>query len=132
MNQLYTPARQKFLTGQINWDASDVRIVLLSAAYEFDGDHEFLADIAPAARIADTDVPTESSSAGFALGGQAQFLSLISAEPVVSAALYINTGVEATSGLLAFYDVIDGFPFTPTGLDYYLSQDIVFGGFFRL
>lgn len=132
MNQLYTPARQKFLNAGISWDTSDIRLVLLNGDYTFDAGHEFLSDIAPATRVADADIHTETSVEGYAQGQPALFLNLVSAVPVVACALYVNTGDEATSSLVAFYDVVDGFPFTPTGLDYFVSQDIVFGGFFRI
>lgn len=131
MNQLYVAARQKFLTGQLNWDAVDVKLVLLDANYIFDENHEFLADIATG-QVASSDITSETSTDGYAQGQPAFFIGLSHTEPVTQAALYVDTGDANTSDLIAFYDDIDGFPFTPGGLDYFISQDIVFGGFFRI
>jgi len=131
MNQLYTPAREKFLTGQLDWRVLDVRLILVSATYIFSTNHEFLDSIPLAARVADGDVLNETTTDGFAQGDQVLFPGLLGDE-ITQIILYANTGAESTSPLIAYYDTVTGVPFTPTGIDYYISPDLVFGGFFRL
>lgn len=133
MNELYTPARQKFLNGQIDWDASDMQMVLLDLTqYGFDPTHEFLSDIPTAAHVAIGDITAEASAEGFAQGEPAKFYALTSAQTVSAVAIFKNSGSPATNELIAYYDDIVGVPFQPQGMDYFISFDVVFGGFFRL
>lgn len=132
MNQIYTPTRQKFLRGQIDWNVSDMYVCLVDNQYTFDTNHEFLDSIPAPSRIATADIPNETSVNGFAQGGSAQFIGLSSPSTIMAVVIFRNTGDPATSELVAFYDDVVGIPFTPVGLDYFVSQDLTFGGFFRL
>lgn len=133
MNQLYNSARQKFLRGQLDWNSSDIRLLLVDAQYTFNASHQFLSNVPLNGRIASADVPNESSANGYARGGSAKFTGLPTSEQVRGAILYRDTGVEGTSDLVGYFDQIVGFPFTPqAGMTYFVAYDAVFGGFFRL
>jgi hypothetical protein len=132
MNQLYSQARQSFLTGALNWDAVDVRMLLLSASYVFDEDHVTLSQILPSTRLGVGDVPPVLGSDGYATGANTVFTALVTPEPITQIVLYEHTGNEGTSRLIAYYDTIPGMPFTGEGFNYLLAPDLSFGGFFRI
>ncbi|MCB1764366.1 MAG: hypothetical protein KDI27_14680, partial [Gammaproteobacteria bacterium] len=54
MNSLYDKGREGFLGGDIDWDADDIRVILVDTNdYIVDlANHEFLTDVPGAARVA--------------------------------------------------------------------------------
>jgi hypothetical protein len=47
----------------------------------------------------------------------------LTGDAVYGAAIYKDTGVEATSQLIAYFDTITGVPFTPSGGDFTINWD---------
>lgn len=136
-NQLYNKARERFLTGQINWSTADVRALLVDVGgggsqYAFNTTHEFLSSVPVAARIAGpVALAGKTATDGAADANDTTFTSVsgVTCEAVI---LYIHTGVDATSVLLAYIDVATGLPITPNGGDIILSWDNGANRIFRL
>lgn len=122
-NAVYPHFKGSLLIGEPNTllIASTVRAVLLSAAYVFDPSHKYLIDIPVAARVAISDPLTGPTVNVSAVGGfdtDDPTLLAVTGAPVVAVALFVDTGVDATSRLIMFQDSgLTGIPFTPTGVD---------------
>ena len=136
-NQLYSKARERFLTAQINWLTADVRALLIDAGggvgqYPFSSAHEFLSSVPVAARIAGPiALAGKTAVDGAADANDVTFpgVSGVTSEAVI---LYIHTGVDATAVLVAYIDVATGLPITPNGGDIILSWDNGANRIFRL
>jgi hypothetical protein len=117
---LYDRARAAFAAGGINWaGATPIQAVLVDAGvYAVDlVNHEFLDDVPAGARIATAALSGRGiDGAGVCDGDDVTFLAVTGAQ-VDAVVLYVDTGVEATSRLVAYIDNFTGFPFTPSGGD---------------
>jgi len=118
MNSLYGKARESFLTGQLSWTSGSVRAALVTAAYVVDlENHRYLADIAEDA------ISAVSASLGGRTGDQGvadardTVLRRVVGLPIVAIVLYKDSGVRATSHLIAYMDTAVGLPLTPAGKD---------------
>jgi len=132
-NQLYPSAREGFLTGQYNWATDDFSFVLLDADYTFDPVHVLLSSIPTGAQVGGVQpITSKGTGSGFAVGSSIQYTELYHTEDLTQAIIVQDTGDVATSALVVYYDTIDGFPFQPTGDNYDLFSDLLFGGYFRL
>lgn len=135
MSQCYPAAREKFLTAALSWLVGDYRAVLLTAGYQPDFTDEFLSDISVNSRVATSEIMTNMSATdGKANADPIAFLLLNDTRSVGKAAIFKDTGAEATSPLVFFIDQDDllSAPFIPTGLNYYIYPNAIEGGFFRL
>lgn|SRR5574341_738376 len=124
-NALYDAGRAAFLGGAINWLADNIKIVLLdSAAYTPNlATHDFLDDIPAPARIATSgNLAGKTSTAGVADANDVT-LSAVTGAQSEYIAIYKDTGVEATSPLIALIDTATGLPVTPNGGDIVVQWD---------
>jgi len=132
-NQLYSIARQKYLTGGANWLLESTAMMLLDANYVFDEAHTVVADLTPAARAAALPISGQLAVDGFAIGGGGLFIGLSWPVPITQVVLFDeNPGDLEASELMVFYDVVDGFPLAANGGNYQILPDLAFGGYFRL
>lgn len=121
-NALYDLGREKFLghaTIDLDWINDDIKAVLVdTGAYTVNlATHEFLSDIPVGARIATSgNLAGKTSTAGVADANDLTFTAVTGAT-VEALVLYKDTGVAATSPLIAYIDSATGLPFTPNGSD---------------
>ena len=111
-NTLFDKARQRFLEAQINWMTDTIKCILVdTGAYTPQtAIHEHLADIPLSARIAGpVTLIAKAMTGGAADAADATFTS-VSGPSIEAIVLYVDTGTEATSPLIAYID-------TATGLD---------------
>lgn len=112
---LYDAARQKFLSGDMDFDADDIRIVGIDAAdYTVNlATHEFLDDVPSGARIGTpVALASKTVTAGVADAADATLVS-VTGDQFEAALLFVHTGTDATAELVAY---IDGFAaVTPNG-----------------
>lgn len=123
-NALYGKGRDKFLNGSINWTSDTIKAILIdSADYTVSIDtHEFLSDVAAAARVSTATLSGKSSALGVADASDTVF-STVSGDTVEAILLYKDTGNEATSALIGYIDVATGLPVTPNGGDITVAWD---------
>lgn len=118
-NALYAKGKEKILTAQINMSTADIQAVLLKSAYTPNlSTHEYLADIA--ANVVDTAVSltTKTITAGVFDADDTIFTTVAAGDTVGYVALFKNTGVSATSPLIALIDSASaGLPATTNGDD---------------
>ena len=118
-NALYTAFKQAAYDGTgLNLGTADVRAILIdTGAYTVDlASHDFLDDVPAGARIATVALTGESWSGGVFDADDAVFTS-VSGTTVEAVLLYIHTGVEGTSLLMAYIDTATGLVLTPNGGD---------------
>jgi len=116
-NSLYDRGRQGFLAGEIDWDANDIRLILVDEADDtIDlAVDEDLADRAAGARVATSGAfGTKTTTAGVADAADVTLTS-VTGDVSESIDLYQHTGTEATSLLIANIDTATGLPVTPNG-----------------
>lgn len=133
MSGVYGAALEKFLCGDLSWRDGTIKAVLVTAAYvpDFDAD-EFLADIAPAARVAiSNELEDKTTTGGWASAQQIVWDTVNGAECTAIVFIY-DTGDVATSPLMAYLNEnVTNLPLTPNGakVTFFSDPDT---GLFRL
>lgn len=116
-NALYDKGREGFLSGDIDWDANDIRAILIDTAdYTVDlAAHDNLDDVPAAARVAASgSLAGKTVTAGVADANDVTFTN-VTGDTVEAVILYQHTGTESTSRLIAYIDSGSGLPVTPNG-----------------
>jgi hypothetical protein len=133
-NALFDKGRQRFLEGQLNWTTDTIKCVMVdTAAYTPNlAVHEFISDVAGAARITTLTALTAKSSAGGSADAADVTFTAVSGASVEAIIIYKDTGSEATSPLIAYIDTATGLPITPNGGDIIISWDNGTNKIFRL
>lgn len=124
-NALYGLGREAFLAGDLDWDADDIRIILVdSADYTLDIDvHDFLDDVPAPARVAVSDaLASKTVTLGVADAADKTW-STVTGDPSEYIVIYQHTGTEGTSILIACIDSATGLPVTPNGGDITVQWD---------
>lgn len=133
-NALYDRGRQGFLAGEIDWDANDIRIILIDEADDtidlaLDED---LADRAGAARVATSSaLGSKTTTAGVADAADVT-LSSVTGDVSESIDVYQHTGTESTSLMIANIDTATGLPVTPNGGNITVQWDAGANKIFKL
>ena len=116
-NALYGKARQAFLDGDIDWAADDIKVVIVDVAdytVSIDVD-EFLSDIPAGAREeTSSNLGSKTSTLGVADAADPTFTGT-AGDTSEALVIYKDTGVAATSRLIAYIDTATGLPTTLGG-----------------
>ena len=133
-NQLYGKGREGFLDGRIDADTDTIKLVLVDTAlYTVSIDvHDFLDDIAAGARVATSGAFTSKTVTLGVFDAADVTLTAVSGASVEAIVIYEDTGVESTSGLIAYIDTATGLPFTPSGGDVTVTWDSGANRIFKL
>jgi hypothetical protein len=116
-NAVYPKAREAFLKALIDLSAVSVKALLVDGAdYTYDASHEFLSSVPSGARIATSGALGSKTFANGVFDSADPSVTGVTGDQFEIVILFIDTGVEGTSRLLAFYDTgITGMPATPDG-----------------
>jgi len=135
LSALYPNARQGFATGVLNWPALSVKAMLMDSNYTPNFSNVYLSDVTSANIIATTaDFTGLSAVNGYCTGNSAGFGVIDDEREAASLIFYQDTGTASTSLLLVYFDTPDlpGLPQVLDGLNYYVYQNLNYGGWFRL
>lgn len=123
-NALYDTGRAGFLAGDIDWDANNIKNVLTDhgTVTPLPGTHDFLDDISAATIATSGNYASKTTTAGVADAADITH-SAVSGASVESINIYKDTGVAATSNLIAYIDTATGLPVTPNGGDITITWD---------
>lgn len=126
-NTLYDKGRERFLTGVFNWSTDTIKVLLIdTASYTANfTTHEYLSDVSSGARIGTTSgvtIGSKTTTGGAADGADITF-SAVTGASVEALIIFKDTGVEATSPLIAYIDTATGLPITPNGGDIIVTWD---------
>ena len=98
--------------------ARTVKLVLVDLAdYTFNSTHNFLDDVPAGARVSTSDALTGKAVTNGAFTSANSKFPLASGDESEALFLYIDTGTDATSALIAFIDNATGLPISPDGTD---------------
>ncbi|WP_318342513.1 hypothetical protein [Acinetobacter sp. 16] len=124
-NTLYDFCRQRFLEAQINWMTDTIKVILVdTGAYTPQTSvHQYLSDIPTSARIAGPVTLTSKATTGGAADAADVTFTSVTGTSIESIIIYADTGVEATSPLIAYIDTATGLPITPNGGDIIVTWD---------
>ncbi|ENU18649.1 hypothetical protein F994_02776 [Acinetobacter bohemicus ANC 3994] len=124
-NTLYDFARQRFLEAQINWMTDTVKCLLVdTGAYTPQTSvHQYLSDIPTSARVAGPVLMSAKSTAGGAADAADVTFTAVSGNSIEAIIVYIDSGSENTSPLVAYIDTATGLPITPNGGDIIVTWD---------
>lgn len=115
---LYDKGREHFADGDIDWTNDDIRAIFVDAAdYTVNSaTDESLADIAAGARVgvSAASIANKSNSAGVC-DADDHTIASVSGDEFEAIVLYLHTGTESTSYLIAYIDNYSGLPATPNG-----------------
>lgn len=104
-NTIYPKGREGFAGGDVAWDSDTIKLVAVDSGYVYDAAHDFLADVGAAARVATSSAFTGKSITNGVLDADDVTLSALPAGDTITAiVVYQDTGNEATSRLLLFFD----------------------------
>ena len=133
-NTLYDAARQRFLEAQINWMTDTVKVLLVdTGAYTPQtAVHQYLSDISGSARIAGPVTLTSKTTTGGAADAADVTFTSVTGPSIEAIVIYIDTGTESTSPLVAFIDTATGLPITPNGGDIIVTWDNGVNKIFRV
>ncbi len=111
---LYDKGRQGFLDGSIDWDTDTIKAILVNSGYAVNlATNQFLSDIIAGNRnSAAVTLANKTVTDGVADADDTTLVAT-AAVSTIAVVLYKDTGVEATSRLIAYIDT-GGFPFTPS------------------
>jgi hypothetical protein len=133
-NALYDRGRQAFLEGTIASLTDNIKCVLVdTATYTVNlATHQFLSDIPAGERVATSaNLGTKTTAAGVFDAADVVF-SAVTGDVAEALVIYKDTGVAATSPLIAYIDTATGLPVTPNGGDITVTWDSGANKIFKL
>lgn len=116
-NQLYTLAKKSFLDGQFDLLTQNVKVVLIDLADyspNFATD-QFLSIIPMAARVATSPNLGGKTTTGGVFDANDFSFGNVVGDPSEAIVIYHDSGVDATSRLIAYIDTMTGLPIVPNG-----------------
>jgi len=104
-NTIYPKGREGFAGGDVAWDTDTIKLVAVDAGYTYDAAHDFLADVGAGARVATSSAFTgKSITDGVLDADDVTLASLPAGDTITAIVVFQDTGVEATSRLILFFD----------------------------
>lgn len=134
-NALFDYGREGFLAGDIDWDANNLKVVLLDTTVHDTivvATDQFLSDINVGARIATSGNLASKTVTGGVADAADVTLTSVTGDTVESLVIYQDTGVEATSRLIVFIDTATGLVLTPDGGNVTITWDSGANKIFKL
>lgn len=129
-NAAYTAFKTALWKADFDADTASIKAVLVdTGVYTFSAAHDYLDDIAEAARIATSAALTNVAIASGQLNADDATISYVSGNSVEAVVLYRDTGDAATSPLMVYLDTgVTGLPLTPNGGDVTLTWGAYIAG----
>lgn len=111
-NALYTSAIAKLLAGDIDLVSDTIKAVLVNTAlYTVNlATHDALNDISEGARVATSSALSSKSVTGGVFDAADLSYTAITGASVEALVLYVDSGAESTSWLIAYIDTATGLP----------------------
>lgn len=117
-NVLYPKFKEALLKGDVDLETADVKAVLVdSAEYTYDAAHDFLDDVPAAAREGTTAALASKTFTDGVFDAADVALPDDGGDQAEALILYVDTGVEGTSQLIAYIDTATGLPLTPDSVE---------------
>lgn len=111
-NTLYPKFKEGLLKGQFNLLTATVKAMLIKSGYVYSDTHQYVSDILDYDNGRSSELINKSVTNGV-FNANPVTLNAIGAYQVIAVVLYIDTGSDSTSPLVAYIDTAAGLPFTP-------------------
>ena len=102
-NAVQASARKLFLDGDIDLLNDTVKAVL-TKTYTYSSGHDFLDDVSAGNRVATVTLASKTTTGGAFDSADPVFTAVASGSTVTGIWIYKDTGTDATSPLIAWYD----------------------------
>jgi hypothetical protein len=123
-NALYAKGKEKILAGSINFPSDTIKVALVKNTYVQDlAADEFYSDISTYVLDTPETLGSKTTTAGVFDAADATFVAVAGGDTCEAVVIYKDTGVAGTSALLAYIDVITGFPLATNGGDITIQWD---------
>lgn len=123
-NALYTKGKEKILSGTINFSSDTIKAALVSTSYTQNLATDEFWSSASSNVIGTPQALSSKTVTGGALdAADVTYAAVTAGSTAKCVVLYKDTGSDATSPLLAFIDVITGFPLATNGGDITVQWD---------
>jgi len=123
-NALYAKGKEKILSASINFPSDTIKVALVKNTYAQDlAADEFHSTISTYVLGTPQTLGTKSVAAGVFDAADATFTAVAGGDTCEAVVIYKDTGVSGTSPLLAYIDVITGFPLATNGGDITIQWD---------
>lgn len=104
-NALVNEFRRSLLAADIDPLADNLKVVLLDSGYTFSAAHDNLDDVGAGTRVAtSSNLANKTGTDGYLNSDDVVFSAVAAGDTVTQLYLYKDSGSEATSKLIAFYD----------------------------
>jgi hypothetical protein len=114
MKALYDYGREGFAGAEIDWDADDIRAILLKIGYTFSAAHQFVSDLTPASYDnGRTAALTGKTKTAGVCDADNSSLVANAATQSIAVAWYKYNAADAAARLIGYSDEATGLPFTP-------------------
>lgn len=123
-NALYGKGKEKLLSAAINLSSDTIKVALVSSAYSQNlTTDEFYSTISAHVLGTPQTLGTKSITLGVFDAADVTFAAVTSGSTAKGLVIYKDTGLAASSPLLAFIDTITGFPLATNGGDITVTWD---------
>lgn len=123
-NALYGKGKEKLLSGSINLPADTIKAALVSTGYTANlSADEFYSTISGFVLGTPQTLGSKTVTLGVFDAADPTFSAIASGSTARGVVLFKDTGVAGTSPLLAYIDVITGFPLATNGGDIQILWD---------
>lgn len=123
-NALYSKGKEKILSAAINFSTDTIKAALVSSAYAPTlASDEFFSTISANVLNTPQTLSTKSILLGVFDADDVTYTAVTSGATAKAVVLYKDTGLAGSSPLLAYIDVITGFPLATNGGDIQVVWD---------
>lgn len=108
--------REGFLSGAIDWDSDDIRVMLVKSTYTLDQNDKFVSDLGAVDNGRSAALGSKTTTSGIA-GSADTTLTATDTAACNALVLFKYNADDALARLIAYYDVGVNFPLNPTSGD---------------
>ena len=113
-NKFYPKGAEKVLSGAIDLSTDTIAVGLVSNAYTFSANHEFLSSLGTLVGTAQA-LTNKVVTGGIFDADDPVFGAIAPGSTIKALAIFKDTGNPSTSPLLCYLDEVTGFPFATNG-----------------
>jgi hypothetical protein len=121
-NKWYPKGLQHFAQGDVAFLTDTIKVALIATAYTFSASDEFVTALGANIVARSSALGTKTTTNGV-LNAASPVISAVTGSTVSYVVLYKDTGSDATSELLVYWDTGTGIPLTPNGGDVSVNFD---------
>lgn len=124
-NLIYPKAKEAFLSGSIDLSSDTIKCILIDTDdYTYNAADDYLNDVPAGARVGTAQTLASKTVTNGVFDAADVTFSTVTGDQSEAVLIYKDTGVEATSNLIALLDTAQsGLPITPNGGDIDVAWD---------